>query len=384
MLISRLNIENFRNIKKKNFGFGRVNIIVGPNASGKTNILESIFLLSTGKSFKSKIEEEMINYDASIARVEGKLESEGLSQREKTFSQLYTSNLQPATSLEAILTRGEIDIGGNRFEKASRKKLLVNGISKRLIDFAGNLRTVLFGPWDMDLVTQSPALRRKFLDNVLSQVDREYRRSILSYEKGLKQRNKLLLRIREEGLSRSQLLFWDRLLIKNGDYISRKREEFINFTNKLEIGTPFDDFELEYDKSAISEARLEQYAQEEVAAATTLVGPHRDDIIFKAMNSNQRQRDLSRFGSRGEQRMAVLWLKLSEFCFIEKISGEKPLFLLDDIFSELDHEHRQIIFDLLKGSGNYTSFSLGQSIITTADKHYVEDFGKFDKIELGD
>lgn len=370
--------------KEINFS-SSVTFVVGPNASGKTNILEAIFLLSTGKSFKAKIEEEMINYDASIARIEGKLESgeKYKSGSGEDFRKL-SLNLQKADKLEVVLTRGEIDIGGDKFEKAPRKKLVVNGISRRLIDFAGNLKTVLFGPWDMDLVTQFPALRRKFLDNVLSQVDREYRRSILSYEKGLKQRNRLLLRIREEGLSRSQLLFWDRLLIKNGDYISRKREEFIDFTNRLEIGNPFDIFELEYDKSAISEARLEQYAQEEVAAATTLVGPHRDDIIFKARNSNQRERDLSRFGSRGEQRMAVLWLKLSEFCFIERVSGDKPLFLLDDIFSELDREHRQIIFDLLKKRGNYTNFSLGQSIITTTDKHYLEDFGESDKIVLGD
>ncbi len=385
MTLRNLKLENFRNIKKRIFEFDSlVNVIIGPNASGKTNILESIFLLSTGKSFKAKIEEEMINYDASLARVEGKLEFEGNREIGSggNLDKPNVSSFRQANSLEVVLTRGEIDIGGDKFEKAPRKKLLVNDISKRLVDFAGNLKTVLFGPWDMDLVTQSPALRRKFLDNVLSQVDREYRRSILSYEKGLKQRNRLLLRIREEGLSRSQLLFWDRLLIKNGDYISRKREEFVDFANKLEIGSNFNDFKLEYDKSAISEARLEQYAQEEIAAATTLVGPHRDDIIFKAKNSNQKERDLSRFGSRGEQRMAVLWLKLSEFCFIEMISGDKPLFLLDDIFSELDHEHRKIIFDLLGRKGNYANFSLGQSIITTADDHYIGGFASFLMIKL--
>lgn len=379
MSILKLRLENFRNIKKRSFEFDSlVNVIIGPNASGKTNILESIFLLSTGKSFKAKIEEEMINYDASLARVEGNLDSGSGGHLDGSD----VGGFRQTNSLEVVLTRGEIDIGGDRFEKAPRKKLLINGLSRRLVDFAGNLKTVLFGPWDMDLVTQSPALRRKFLDNVLSQVDREYRRSILSYEKGLKQRNRLLLRIREEGLSRSQLLFWDRLLIKNGDYISRKREEFIDFANKLEVDSPFDSFDLEYDKSAISEARLEQYAQEEVMAATTLVGPHRDDIVFKAKNSNQKERDLSRFGSRGEQRMAVLWLKLAEFCFVEKNSGEKPLFLLDDIFSELDYEHRQIIFSLLRKTDNYTGFSLGQSIVTTADEHYVENFEEFDRIVL--
>lgn len=378
MTIKNIKLENFRNLINKSFDFeDSVNIVIGPNASGKTNILESIFLLSTGKSFKAKIEEEMINYDASLARVRCRVQSD--KEAEKGIS----NNLSAYSGdLEVVLTRGEIDIGNEKFEKAPRKRLLVNGISRRLIDFAGNLKVVLFGPWDMDLVTQSPSVRRKFLDNMLSQVDREYRRSIVSYEKGLKQRNRLLLRIREEGLSRSQLLFWDRLLVKNGDYIGRKREEFIAFANKLEAGGVLNGFELEYDKSAISETRLEQYAQEEVLAATTLVGPHRDDIIFKVRDSKLVERDLSRFGSRGEQRMAVLWLKLAEFCFIEKVSGQKPVFLLDDIFSELDHTHRGIVFDLLGKTGDYLNFSLGQSIVTTADKHYIEEFDKFNTIVL--
>src|SRR5205085_6615231 len=107
-----------------------------------------------------------------------------------------------------------------------------------------------------------------FLDNVLSQVDREYRRAILSYEKGIRQRNRLLFRIREEGIPRSQLLFWNQLLIKNGDYISRRREEFIEYINGTQ-SLDGSSYALEYDKSIISEGRLEQYASEEVAAATT-------------------------------------------------------------------------------------------------------------------
>lgn len=379
MAVKNIKLENFRNFVDKSFSFDdSVNVIIGQNASGKTNILESIFLLSTGKSFKAKLEEEMINYDASLARVRCKVQDDKVALDKSNNSDF----LPYSGDLEVILTRGQIDIGDRKFEKAPRKKLLVNGVSRRLVDFAGNLKVVLFGPWDMDLVTQSPSVRRKFLDNMLSQVDREYRRSILSYEKGLKQRNRLLLRIREEGLSRSQLLFWDRLLIKNGDYIGRKREEFVEFANRLDAGEMFEGFSLEYDKSAISEARLEQYAQEEILAATTLVGPHRDDILFKVKNRGGSKRDLSRFGSRGEQRMAVLWLKLAEFCFIEKFSGEKPVLLLDDIFSELDHTHRKIVFGLLGKAGDYLNFSLGQSIVTTADKHYVEEFGRFNEIVL--
>ncbi len=346
-MIQKIRLTDFRNFKSKLLEFSdNITIIVGPNAVGKTNILESLFLLSTGKSFKAKVEEEMINQNSDIGRVKGRTK---------------------ALELEVVLTRGFIDIGNSKPEKVTRKRLLVNKIPKRLVDFAGNLKTVLFGPWDMDLVTESPSLRRRFLDNVLSQVDREYRRSVLSYEKGLRQRNRLLFRIREEGVSRNQLTFWNQLLIRNGDYIAQKREEFIEFVNS-QPSLNDQEFVLEYDKSAISEGRLEQYKEEEVSAATTLVGPHRDDFIFK-----EGKRDLSSYGSRGEQRMGVLWLKLAELSFIEEKTAERPTLLLDDIFSELDHTHRDVVMKLAERQ---------QTIITTADEHFVEGFKKFSLIKL--
>lgn len=352
MLISKLRLTDFRNFKKKELDFSpETTLIIGPNASGKTNILESLFFLATGKSFKAKIEEEMVNYDKDLARVKGRIKTDGTRM-----------------DLEGILTRGMVDIGAARPEKIARKRLLVNGVAKRLIDFAGNFKVTVFGPWDLDLVTESPSLRRRFLDTVLSQVDREYRRASLSYEKGLRQRNRLLFRIREEGISRGQLLFWDKLLIKNGDYISAKRQEFIDFANASE-GLNKQKFELEYDKSAISEARLEQYAEEEIAAASTLVGPHRDDFCF----FTGKNRDLSRFGSRGEQRMGILWLKIAELKYIEHISGERPTLLLDDIFSELDDNHKEVAMSVSKDQ---------QTIITTADPHFAKELKKIEKIEL--
>jgi len=353
-LIKTLTLKNFRNFAKKELKFdASVNLIIGPNASGNTNILEAIYLLSTGKSFKAKIEEEMVNYDQEIARVKG-----------------ATNDV----NLEVVLTRGEITIGEDprKIEKAPRKKLLVNGVARKLFDFAGNLKIVLFAPRELDLVTESPGIRREFLDSVISQVDREYRRAILSYEKGLRQRNKLLFRIRDEGLSRSQLLFWDKLLIKNGNFVSTKRREFIDFVN-LKQSIDGQTFNLDYDASSISESRLEQYAREEVYAATTLVGPHRDDFVFLSKEKKKRQRELARFGSRGEQRMGVLWLKLAELNFVEERSSTMPTLLLDDIFSELDHEHRDVV---ARVASKY------QSIITTADPHYVANLKHTTKIIL--
>jgi DNA replication and repair protein RecF len=348
-MIGKISLRDFRNFGAKAIEFSdKITLIIGPNASGKTNILESLFLLSSGRSFKARVEEEMVNYTKDLARVKGILSNK--------------------VNLEALVTRGLIDIGADRPEKVARKRLLVNGVPKRLIDFAGNFKVVLFGPWDLDLVTESPSLRRKFLDTVLSQVDREYRRSILSYEKGVRQRNRLLFRIREEGLSRSQLLFWNQLLIRNGNYISVKREELINFIDSSGFQINGSKLHLTYDKSIISEGRLNEYKEEEVAAATTLIGPHRDDFIFE-----EADRNLASYGSRGEQRMSVLWLKMAELSFIEKSTGERPTLLLDDIFSELDPEHRDTVIGITRNQ---------QTIITTADPHFIGKLKKVEKIEL--
>jgi len=342
-MIQKIRLQNFRNLKDEVYEFSKgITVIVGENAAGKTNLLESIFLVSTGKSFKANVESELIKIGKDFARVKGLID-EGIK-------------------LEIIIA------------KAAHKKLLINGVSKRLIDFSGNLKVVLFAPQDLDLVTSSPSLRRKFLDNVLSLTDKEYHRAILSYEKGLRARNKLLYRIREASFngddsssSPSQLLFWNQLLIKNGDYISKKREEFINFANQtssLENKV----FSASYDKSAISEERLQKYSREEIASATTLVGPHRDDFIF-----NEGERNLAHFGSRGEQRMAVLWLKLAELSYIEETTKNKPTLLLDDILSELDEKHRTIVFEISKNQ---------QTIITTADPDFLVDTKDITRIQF--
>jgi len=356
-MIQSVQLTNFRNFTKKELSFSeKVTVIVGDNAVGKTNVLESVFLLATGKSFKAKVEDEMVRYESDVARVKGEILA-----NEKT-------------SLEIVLTDGEIKIG-DVVQRAPKKKLLVNGVPRRLVDFAGNFTVVLFSPNDLELVTESPSIRRKFLDTVLSQTDREYRRSLLSYEKGVRQRNKILYNIREHGVSRSQLLFWNHLLIKNGDYISQKRREFIDFVNEQK---PLSDniYSLEYDKSAISEARLDQYKVEEVASATTLVGPHRDDFVVKIRSTKseiRNERELGKYGSRGEQRMGVLWLRMAELSYIEKTTDAKPTLLLDDIFSELDHIHRDVVMDVI---------TKNQTIITTPDPHYIEDIKGAKIIEL--
>lgn len=347
MIITSLSLENLRNHHKKAFAFSEaVTIIVGQNTTGKTNIIEAIYCLSLGKSFRSGKDSELISFKQDIARIIGFLKDENDEKK-----------------LEIVLTHGEVIR-----MKTPLKRFLVNDVARRSLDFIGNLKSVLFWPEHMELITDSPSLRRRYLDSVLIQIDREYRRTLLSFERGLRQRNKLLEAVREGQAHRHQLIFWNQLLIKQGNYITEKRAEFIEYINNFKIDSLTEKgikYLLEYDKSIISEMRLEQYKDEEVFAGATLVGPHRDDLIFKIespFTSGGELYNLSSFGSRGEQRLAVLWLKLAELSFLEVKSAQKPVLLLDDIFSELDHEHREIIFHIIGKQ---------QTIMTITDRHLI-------------
>ncbi|OGG12015.1 hypothetical protein A2Z00_03200 [Candidatus Gottesmanbacteria bacterium RBG_13_45_10] len=350
MLLTTLTLQQFRSYTKAAMNFSPfVTVMIGPNTVGKTNIVEAVYFLATGKSFRADRDSETIHWESEIGRIKATGDD---------------------MKLEIVLTTGSV--GG---QSAPLKKYLVNGIPRRQIDFIGNLRAVLFWPEHLELITGSPSLRRKYLDGVLVQVDREYRRNLLSYERGLRQRNKLLDLIGEGKASRAQLVFWNQLLIKAGGYITDKRTEFIGFVNSHELLTM--NYQLTYDKSVISESRLEQYKDEEIAAKATLVGPHRDDIIFIKEISDKDIRDkkdknvslitsrlsLSSYGSRGEQRLAILWLKLSELAYIQTLTGERPILLLDDIFSELDEEHRELVLNLIGKQ---------QTIITSAEEEILD------------
>ena len=345
MKLKRIVLQNFRCFKKKELVFSpQTTLIVGPNASGKTNVLEAIYLLSTAKSFRADRNVEMIHWGEELARVTGEILNDEEAQ------------------LEVVITTGLINGA-----KAPKKRCLVNGVAKRQSDLVGNLYSVAFRPEDLEIVTDSPGTRRRFLDEVLSQVDREYARSLLSYEKGLRQRNKLLDFIREGEAERSQLAFWDKLLCKNGEIITKKREELIAFFNEKKSFLDTDvktSLALYYDRSAISPERLERYKEQELLAGATLVGPHRDD--FQIIQKGGTDRDLSIYGSRGEQRMAALALKLCQLEFVESIKEIRPLLLLDDIFSELDEEHRQLVSGLLGQQ---------QTIVTMTDEEEVGGIG---------
>lgn len=345
MFLNNLQLRNFRSYKKKNFNFDPLlTIITGPNTSGKTNILEAIFLLSLAKSFRAEKDTEMISYQDKYSRI-------GL--------EIYTKDEEE--KLEIILSRADLLNKKNAF-----KRYFINGVGKRMIDFVGRMKISLFWPEDLELITDSPKCRRNYLDFVLSQIDREYRRSLRIFEQGIRRRNKLLEKIREGEARKEELTFWNELLIKHGNYLTNKREEYLEFVNKTDALSLEEQFFLEYDKSTISFERLNKYEKEEIAAATTLVGPHRDDFKLKILTrkKNKQQRELALYGSRGEQRLGLLWLKLAELYFLKvKSNGEKPILLLDDILSEFDQKHQNLVLQLIGKQ---------QTIMTTTNLNLIE------------
>jgi DNA replication and repair protein RecF len=333
MKIERLTLENFRSYKKKIFHFGQTTVVVAPNGAGKTNILEAIYLLSTGLSERASVTDEMINFDSEIGSVAGVIEHN-----------------EDRTELSVVLTKG-VYMG----KRTPKRRYLVDGVARVRSGFLGKLAAVLFRPEDMRLIEGSPSRRRNYLDETLSIAHPEYGRALSVYEASLKRRNRLLDAIRDGLARREQLTYWDQSIIKNGNILTDFRRSYLDYLSQIQ--TAFGQYKLEYDASTISASRLEQYASAEVAVGYTLVGPHKDDFVIKSEG-----RDLMKYGSRGEQRLAVLFLKLGNMQYIEGKLGVKPVLLLDDIFSELDEEHRKEVVAMTKDR---------QTIITSAEEEVV-------------
>lgn len=344
MYLKHLHLQNFRSYTKSEFTFNKgATIIVGPNTAGKTNLIEAISLLSRGKSFRTEKDVQAIQFTKELARVKGELIND-----DKVL-------------LEIVLTTGLVNN-----VSAQTKKYLVNGVAKRRVDFAAHLPSVIFSPVDLAILIGSPTLRRDFFDDVLEQVDREYLLSHISYTKALRQRNSLLERAREEGKrNEKEFAFWDALLIKHGQLLTKKRDEFVHFCNNA--NKSIFDFAILYDKSIISKERLLQYKDAEMGAGVTLVGPHRDDFSIQMhTNGNSANAsefvDMKFFGSRGQQRLSIVQLKALQLLFVKERLGTWPLFLLDDIFSELDAAHISLVHELI---------GTQQTIITTTHKEFI-------------
>jgi len=324
MLIQRIYLENFRNYDKKESKFSAgTTLVVGPNTAGKSNLLEAIFLLGFGTSPRARLDREMIKTGEKLGFVRGFFLGDGEKE------------------LEVVLT----DRG---------KRFRVNGVGRRLSDFSKHFHVVLFSPHDLNLVTGSPDLRRRFVDLVLGSVDQDYAHAFREYEKIRKRRNRLLEQINQGYGKEEELGFWNAKLLEHGVLLQDKRKEFFVEVNRRLAASGL---QLGYRPSGLTAERLKEYRLREIAVGTTLIGPHRDDFTFL-----MGERDLSSYGSRGEQRRSVLALKSAELEFVQGKTGERPLLLLDDIFSELDKDNRARVFDLI---------GEGQTIIATTDEEVV-------------
>ncbi|MBI4039157.1 DNA replication and repair protein RecF [Candidatus Daviesbacteria bacterium] len=318
MFIKQLNLTNFRNYSNLSLNFDhRPTIFVGNNAVGKSNILEAIYLLSTTKSARVEIEGELIKNGSEFAKVEGLVKEEG------------------GTKLLIILN--------NPAEASFIKKVLVNGIARRVVDFVGNLPAVIFHPSDINMVTGSPSLRRWQMDLCLAQVDFGYKKALTQYEHFLTSRNRVLKRIREGVGHADELIYWTGELLNTSKTITEKRTAFFNYI--INLPPILGNFRFNYHPSRINQQLLEEINDREVAAAATLIGPHRDD--FDIIFYDGPGRNLAHFGSRGEQRISTLAFKLAQLEYMAKILGQRPVLLLDDVFSELDASHRACVAEIV-------------------------------------
>ena len=305
-------------------------LIWGPNAAGKTSLLEAIALLAWGQSHRTSTDSEMIRWGADLARVEG--------------------TAGPETLEVALVRPGSPPVAG----VGGRKRIRINGVPRRATALLGLLRTVLFAPEEMLLVIGAPGLRRAAMDRLAGQRSPAYARDLATYARALQQRNSLLRAIREEQASRDQLRVWDAPLIESGAAVVAERLRLLEAVSgplaraHAEIApeeAADGELVIRYLTNAPAlpgespaqalRRRLDETADKEVWNGSTLVGPHRDDLGFELGG-----RDLAGFASRGQQRTAILALKLAELDLLTAHDGRPPLLLLDDVFSELDPSRR--------------------------------------------
>lgn len=326
MFLKQLKLTNFRNYPQLNLTFDqRPTILLGNNAAGKSNILEAIYFLSMTKSGRVDTELELIKQGESFVHVVGVVDE----------MEDGKWKIEGGETLEIVM---------QVVEERLNKRVKVNGVSRRTIDFIGNLPAVIFYPSDINMITGSPSLRRWHLDLGLAQVDFRYKKALTLYEQILVSRNRVLKRIKEGWGKMDELDYWTDGVVREGRFISDKRKGFFDFINGLD--KPLGNFLFEYQPSEVTLERLEETNGREVAAATTLIGPHRDDFVVLGVVEGF-GRDLSRFGSRGEQRTATLAFKLAQLEYMAKILGKRPILLLDDIFSELDLDHRAYVVEIV-------------------------------------
>ena len=345
MFIKSIYLANFRNYDNLKVDLQNgINIIVGENGQGKTNLLEAIYVLGLTKSHRSFIDNNLIKEGSKKSIIQGIIEKDDID------------------------TKYEIEIG-------TQKSLKIDNDSiKKITDYISNINIIIFYPDDLELIKGSPNLRRRYVNMELSQLQSNYMVVLNDYNKILKMRNDYL---KQQYIDDSYLNILTNYLIEKATLITIMRNRFINHLNEIVEGiyeniSSLKNFNIKY-KTNLKFTKLEKEEiknkyehtfqsniELEKKFKTTMFGPHKDDIEFYIGNYN-----LKTFGSQGQQRMAVLALKLAEIEIFKKYKSTVPILLLDDVFSELDDKKKN---NLLK----YISNNI-QTIITTTDLNNIDD-----------
>lgn len=306
---------------------GGLTFFTGPNGSGKTNLLEALYYSSVGKSFRTSNDGEIIR----------------IGDEEGTILVTFSVH-QVEQEIKIRLTRGQ------------GKKIFLNDTPIRRKELMGLFRTVLFTPDELQLIKGAPQLRRRFLDMEISQVSPRYYEEFLRYSRAVQQRNGALKNALATG-KKPDLDMWDMQIASGASYMVKKRMETISRMNETlmdmeqRLTNRRERLEIRYNQQGSHEPRwdvewymeeLSRRREEDERFCHTSIGPHRDDLTF-LLNGM----DISAYGSQGQQRTAILSMKLSEMEFIREETGEYPVLILDDIGSELDRERRKALVTFL-------------------------------------
>lgn len=350
MWIPRLSLTNFRNYYQLDLRLTpHLAVIQGDNAQGKTNLLEAVNMLATTKSHRTSSEKELIN---QIAMQDGNIAIARLfAEVQKERSDIKVEIALRAEQT-APITRETATSSTETPPVSVRKRIRVNDIARRATDLVGQVNVVMFGAQDIDLLSGTPLLCRRYLDLINSQTNSRYLRSLQRYHRVLQQRNHLLRLLQEHQAQPEQLEFWDSELVESGSYLVRQRSHLVEMLNELakqihwELSGGSEKLKIVYLPSIGKEKNLaeidshfrqalSQTRRREIGQGVTLVGPHRDNLQFQVNET-----DMSRYGSRGQQRTVALSLKLAEAKYIYAQVGDAPILLLDDMLSELDQSRR--------------------------------------------
>lgn len=327
MYISKILVQNFRSYDKKLVELDKkANLILGQNGSGKTNLLEAVYFLSSGKSFRSSSSGQLIKWGEKMSSVRAKInDKDGMSEIEVQLWREDTGSL--------------------------KRRFLIDKVVKTRSKYWGKAKIVVFEPEDIRLVNGSPGRRRDFLDGVFANTEWRYASALSQYHKALKHRNELLDIIATGKAQKTELFYWDQSLIKNSEIIQNFRFNWVKSANAFFLShsdKEINKFSIKYQASTITLEKLEQLYPLELSVGHSKCGPHLDDFSIDYADFQTKDKNLAFWGSRGQQRLAVLALRLAQINYLEEQYDEEPILLLDDIFSELDENHRQIVIEICR------------------------------------